>query len=429
MKHFHFSSKIFLILFLALLAGCGNLIELRNEIREANTTLTRLSGQVLSPVCPDCPTIVVALGDHTGKQVTAYRVLEHPGAFDLVAVRATSYLFAFHDNNGDFEFQADEPYGWLAFSEPLMPGKKLTDLKIDIQSFTHIQPPPEALGNLFHLRGVALGAVNNVQLGKVVDLDHPRFDADMAGLGMWQPLRFLKEAYAGIYFLEPYSPPKIPVVFIHGINGSPRDFAALIAQLDPQKFQPWVFYYPSGLDVGALGDGLLGMLTELQHRYDFGELHIVAHSMGGLVSRQYLDACERASSCSYVRSFVSISTPFGGHAAAQSGVDYSPVVMPAWRSMAPGSRFLKNLFVRTLPPGLPHYLLFGYRNDHLIASESGDGVISLESQLRNEAQLEAVGLRGFNENHVSILGNRDLHAYVNQILLSNTRNRMLSAQK
>lgn len=427
--HIRLLAILLLLPFLLLSAGCGNLIDLRRDIDELRTSLDRFSGTVESSGCADCSTIVVALEDFSGNKINAYRVLERPGDFELVALRGARYLFAFHDNNGDLEFQPDEPFGWQEVPQSVAQGTQGDGLKIWISTVSPLQPQPILLGHLALLRGASAGTVNDVQLGKLAALDESRFDRDMAGMGMWQPLRFLKEGYAGVYFLEPYSKHKVPVVFIHGINGSPRDFAALIARLDRRKFQPWVFYYPSGFHARALGDGLLGALSALQHLHDFDELHLVAHSMGGLVGRQYLDRCERAGSCAYLRSFTTIATPFGGHAAAQSGIDYSPVVMPAWRSMAPEGKFLKNLFARPLPQGVLHYLLFGYRNDQLIGAGSSDGVISLESQLRHEAQLEAVALRGFNEDHVSILGNPLLHADVNQILQSNTRDFVFSAQR
>ena len=49
----------------------------------------------------------------------------------------------------------------------------------------------------------------------------------------------------------------------------------------------------------------------------------VAHSTGGLVSRGYL----------------LISTPWGGHKGAETGVKRAPVVVRVWRDMVPGSEY------------------------------------------------------------------------------------------
>lgn len=399
------------------LAGCGNFLELRKELKEADSRLGRISGTVRSPDCERCPTILVALGDTEGKKVHTYRVMDHPEAFDMVTLGDSRYVFGFNDLNNDFQFQADEPSGWLRLPENFSAGKRFNGIELVLKRQAADAAP--AFGNLFSLRGKTLGMID-VRLGSLADLSDARFDQDLAALGMWQPLRFMKEGYSGIYFLEPFTPEKIPVLFVHGINGSPRDFSALISRLDREKFQPWVIYYPSGLEIGALGDGMLGMLTEIHHRYRFKHLNVVAHSMGGLVTRSYLGACARNDDCAYLLSFVSISSPFGGHSAAQSGVDYSPVVVPAWRSMAPNSPFLRQLFNQPLPGQLPHHLIFGFRTAGIISATSGDGTITLASQLRQEAQHQAASQRGFDEDHMSILGSGPVIDYINEWLVSKT---------
>jgi pimeloyl-ACP methyl ester carboxylesterase len=395
-----------------LLSACGNFLDLRKDLREANDHLAQLAGVVSSPSCRDCPTILVALGDEAGKIVHSYRIYEHPGDFEIITFGGAKYLLAFNDLNDDFEYRAGEPCAVKALPDTFGPGKRVDHLELTLDPGNQCS---SHFGNLFKLRGSTNGEID-VELGKVVALDDPMFEPRVATIGMWQPLRFMKEGHAGLFFLEPYSRSKVPVLFVHGINATPRDFTSLIARLDRKKYQPWVLYYPSGLEIGALGDGLLAMLSELQHRYDFQQLHLISHSMGGLVSRAYLGACVKSESCSYLRSFISISAPFGGHEAAQSGVDRAPTVMPVWRSLAPGSPFLNELFATPLPHDLPHHLLFGYHNTSLISRQSGDGSISLASQLRYEAQQQAADQRGFNEDHGSILLSDEMLDYVSDLL-------------
>ena len=395
-----------------LLAGCTNFMELRQELQESKTQLGRIAGTVVSPSCADCPTILVALDDLEGRVVHTYRVYERPGAFQMVTFGGSRYLFGFNDLNNDFQYQQGEPSGWVRLPEKFAAGTRVEHIELSLSRTPGNVP---AFGNLFDLRGMTLGTID-VELGKLADLADARFDPDIANLGMWQPLRFMKDSYAGIYFLGPYDAGKSPVLFVHGINGSPRDFAAMIATLDRSRFQPWVLYYPTGIDLASLGDGVLGTLSELRHRYPFKRLHIVAHSMGGVVVRSYLSACAKARNCNYLRSFTSISPPLGGHQAAQSGVDYAPVVMPVWRSMAPGSSFMTTLFATPLPRQVHHHLIFGYRNNVLVGKTSGDGTITLASQLRKEAQAQAVTQRGFDEDHLTILKSDEVSAYVNGLL-------------
>lgn len=401
-----------------LVAGCTNFSELRQELNEARSQLGRVSGHVVSKSCPDCPTILVALDAPTAKQVHTYRVYERPGHFEMVTFGGSRVLFGFNDLNNDFEYQASEPSGWVRLPDDFSAGKRADHIELELTE--HNAGASPTFGNLFDLRGMTLGTID-VELGAQAGLEEARFDADKAELGLWQPLRFMKDGYAGIYFLETYDPEKTPVLFVHGINGSPRDFSTLIGSLDRQQFQPWVLYYPSGLELTAMSDGMYGMLTELHHRYSFKDLYLVAHSMGGLVSRGYLKGCAKSGNCRYLRSFTSISSPFGGHLAAQSGINYAPVVIPVWRSMAPDSRFLQGLFAEGLPGDIPHHLLFGYRNNVLVGRTSGDGTITLASQLRDEAQTQASSQRGFDEDHLSILEAPALLEHFNRLVQAKPR--------
>ena len=414
------SKLVLIVVSSMLLAACSNLLSLRNDLNQSKNSFVRLSGEIDSPLCSACPVIVVAMGDRSGKDIHAYRVLEGAGSFQMMALVGTRHLFAFNDLNNDFEYQPDEPSGWYDLPAIAPLGERIERIDFDLNPLPVDATGWPAMGNLFDLRK-GKAALLSIQLGLQVGLDNPRFDADLATLGMWQPLHFARQGYVGIYFVEEYSPAKTPVLFVHGINGSPRDFAAMIAKLDREKFQPWFLYYPSGLDLRVLGDGMFGMLSELNHRYPFHDLHIVAHSMGGLVARSFLSGCVRDDHCDYVRSFTSISTPFGGQKEAKTGVDYSPVVMPVWKSIVPGSRFLADLFRRPLPSGVPHYLLFSYLNTSVTSFASSDGTILLASQLRPEAQAQATAIRGFDEDHMGILGNAAVNVYLNGILVAHDR--------
>ena len=55
----------------------------------------------------------------------------------------------------------------------------------------------------------------------------------------------------GLYFLQPYDPDRIPVVFVHGLISTPFDWVQTIngLQADPEirkHYQFWVFGYPTG---------------------------------------------------------------------------------------------------------------------------------------------------------------------------------------
>ena len=57
--------------------------------------------------------------------------------------------------------------------------------------------------------------------------------------------------------LQEYDARRMPVIFVHGMSGTPLDFSAAIASLDRSKYQPWVLYYPSGLRLDMVSDYLV----------------------------------------------------------------------------------------------------------------------------------------------------------------------------
>ena len=112
--------------------------------------------------------------------------------------------------------------------------------------------------------------------------------------------------------------------------------------------------------------------------------------------------------------FVSIATPWGGHKAAETGVKTAPAVVRVWIDMSPGSEYLKSLYARD--PGVPHYLLFTFRQGGVSLGEANDGAVTVASQLRAEAQQGAVRIEGFNETHMSVLESAAVSERLNALL-------------
>jgi pimeloyl-ACP methyl ester carboxylesterase len=394
-------------------AGCGNFSRLAADIMESAGTLRLVSGSLQAPACERCELIVAVLGDERGDAIHNYRVFEHPGNFRIAALNTSRYLFAFQDLNRDFTYQDNEPGAWFDLAGRDIDRNSVADIVLEIGA-PLVRPGPRVAG-LFELRGTGLGHID-ILLGKVTTIDDPRFDKEAAERGMWEPLGYMKTGHAGIFLLEPFDPFRIPVLFVHGINGTPQNFRALIDSLDRSRFQVWVINYPSGFDLRALGDGLLGVLAELRLRYDFQRMHIVAHSMGGLLIREYLSECSRARACDYVDKVISVATPYAGIENMSLYLDLATVVMPVWRNLLPDGPFLSMLFNDPLPPGASLHIAFAYLSDRSPTGKPGDGVVSLKTQLRDDAQREASSLRGFNEDHVSVLTSKELQAYVNAVL-------------
>ena len=277
------------------------------------------------------------------------------------------------------------------------------------------------LGGCAHLEPAfpkGLTGENLLQLrsrsGRIADPAEEAFSERRAMHGYWKPGKFHINGGANVYFLEPYNPDRIPILFIHGAAGSPRDWRYFFDNLDRDRYQAWFFYYPSGSSMDSTSKLLLTQLEELRKRYGLQELYITAHSMGGLLARSLL--VRHGRHLSYVKLFISISTPWGGDGFAEFGTRHSPVVIPSWKDLRPFGPFLKALFDDRLPPSLDYYLFFGYRKGRGLLRPNSDGTVTLRSQLAPQAQAEATGVFGFDEDHVGILSSQEVLARYKAVL-------------
>jgi len=388
--------------------------QLNDDLSKLDDISHLFTGTVTTEVLQFHATVVVALEDREAERIISFRMMSGPGVFEIRSARSPTWFFAYADMNKDLRFQPDEPYGWASQAQAFTPTSDAT-YNVDIVIGSADQPPfPELLIDVpleNHLNNYIRS-----HIGTVSSLDDPLFSDLQGKKGLWQPFAFMEDGGTGLHFLQPYDPGKTPVLFVHGINGSPQDFESLIGQLDQSRFQPWIVSYPSGLRLSWLARGVFQFLEVLHRQYDFDGLHVVAHSMGGLVSRGSVNLCAENGTCDYLRSFTTISTPWNGVASAQSGVKWAPAVVPVWNDLGPDSEYVSTLFDTPLPDELPHHLLFGFQQDNFLSSQSSDGVINLSSQLRDAAQDQARMIRGFDEGHVSILHSDAVVSNVNELL-------------
>ena len=401
--------RLIALTFLSVVMTACTLSRLEDDLEAGATETYEIDGTVVLFKDTNQPVMVVATRNADGSDIYGWRVLTGSGEFNFVSPNEPLYFFAFIDANSDFVLQEDELFG---FSEAALPSE-LTGQTIRIAiPDKQTMPAPEALIEYPLL--TRLGANGNLsfQVGTVTTLDNPVFSLEQAKKGLWEPYSFLFDGVGGVYFLQPYDKGKTPVLFVHGIDGSPAQFRNIVDRLDREKYQAWVYYYPSGLSLVTISQGLREFIEILGRLYDVDDLHVVAHSMGGLAAKGAINYCVKDVDCAYIKSLQTISTPWAGVASAASGVKWSPTVVPVWRDIEPDSLFIQTLFEAPFPKDTAFNLIFGFKQDSFLAGSSGDGVIKLNSQLRPEAQEQAASIRGFDEGHVSILSNEEVIAWL-----------------
>lgn len=406
------------IVLAAALAGCGMFAV--KEQQQKLDALCRIGGRVDAERREAVP-IVVVLARRAGDswQGVDHFVLEGPGQWLLAASPGAYGVAAFQDLNRDLKQQPGEPYVGLD-RERLVTcaaGDRHTDLAL------HIPARSAAIAGTLDITALQARSVHEQlelslgqlsAVGEIASLDDPRFDAALAEDGLWRPFDFLFKGHPGVYFLGAYDSTRMPVLFVHGINGTPANFRTLIGRLDRRRFQPWVYYYPSGASLAGVADHLTQTMRKLELQHGFGSFAVVAHSMGGLVSRGFLQRYRAGGGKAKIPLFVSIATPWDGHKGAELGVRTAPAVVRVWIDMSPGSDYLRSLYAAD--PGAPHYLMFSFRQSGVSRGEASDGAVTVASQLHPAAQQGAMRIEGFDETHMSVLESVAVSERLNALL-------------
>lgn len=401
-----------LILFLFTAAGCS--LKKIHEQTSLADNLGSIKGKIKVTSDQTGPVVVLRYRDQNGIPALQRTILASgDGQYEFYAEPGKHYIAAFVDVNKDGKYQPEEHgnyYGAPATIE--VAGRQV----VTIETITISGAVPKLPTGIKPIDRT-LAVWKNI--GTVVALDDPRFNLENYTMGLWKPLDFLEKAEGGLFFLQEYQQEKIPILFIHGVLNGPTLWKQVIETLDTNHFQPWVFYYPSGLRLDVISDYLTEAVSQMQHKYGFNNLYVVAHSMGGLVTRSFVKkyvgrAAENAKILSLV---ITVNSPMGGMATAAPGVENSPIVVPSWRDVAPESKFLKDIYRWKWPEEIPYHLVISY-----LDGESGDGVVPLQSQSPRQLKAEATRIYVFNNEHSGTILDKEFHVTLGQIF----KNRLLS---
>ena len=336
------------------------------------------------------------------------------GYYSVLLPEGTYDLLVFADLNRDDQFGDDEVVGRMELGARLVVSRAQAadgffvagpTLRLD-----YAHPSVEDLPVPIKV------AVND---HVVISLDDELFDPGYGLMGLYNPSKLLEQTQGYFFGLEPFDEEKTQVLFVHGATGTPRNWKYLVDGLDRSQFQPWFFYYPSGLPLDRTGAILAQSIVRIaaSPRLHLERLIIVAHSMGGLVARSALNRLSVPSKPTYLKMFISLSTPYGGHDAARAAVEHAPDVIPSWYDLAPGSPYLRTLTASPLPPDLPFFLLFGYANPGRVHfGPSNDGVVTIRSELDLAVHLPATHSYGFDVSHDEILENATVRDVFNELI-------------
>lgn len=392
--------------FFTLFAGCA-FQKLEKELQEYDKSYA-IIGQV-KDVPKEHSSIVVILYQYRDPEtvVSQYLLTDSTSHYSFIVSEGVYQIVAFEDLNNNLTYDDGELYGFPDDFKPTTinaekmltlgeKSKKGLDFTLSLRMNF-----PDSLPRSVPSRLIAGKTLK--KLGVVTRLDNELFTLEKGSLGFWKPLSFLKQIGIGIFFTEPYDPAKIPVLIVHGALGTPLGWEAIVEKLDPDKYQPLYFYYPSGFRLDAISDTLNAYVKELYDEYHFERMYVMAHSMGGLVSRSFIMKNMVAENHSYIKKFISISTPWGGVRTATLGLKYAPTAIPSWHDVSPDSAFLDVLYKERLPEELEFYLIFGVQGKCSMMMENNDGTVEIASEIDYRAQSDADGFYGFDEDHMSIL--------------------------
>jgi pimeloyl-ACP methyl ester carboxylesterase len=390
-----------------LLSACV-IQDLHQDMKEVEDNYGYFKGQV-NGSNEEADVLVVLMQVREGEDtIENIRTVSYGEVFYALVSRGDYYALAFEDTNGDFAYQPGEAA--VRIDDPIINwfGDMDIDDRVDpqslrVQSFDLSTETVLAGSVDVSLEAVQSATRNAENFLRVVTWDEPNFSAENIELGMWRPQAFIKDLGFGLYVLEDFDPDKNIIVMVHGISDSPKVFRELAGAI-PDDYQLMMFHYPSSSPLEYTSYALSELLDEVVKRYNVEQIDVLAHSMGGLVSKGMIyqaspDVRER------LRLFISIASPFGGHAAAAAGTKWAPVVAPVWWAMAPGSSYLQKIGSLDLSNGPKHHLFYTFAHERGGEREKDDTVVSVESQLIETSRDKAVAIYPMADSHVGVMTN------------------------
>jgi pimeloyl-ACP methyl ester carboxylesterase len=340
------------------------------------------------------------------RDTDTYIVLDRPGAYMIYVPAGTYHLYAFSDYDDSGLFDQGEAAGcYRAGDAPA----EVRVAEGEVRTGVNITAAPRrGSGAVFpHPLRVRDDAASHYQAanGDIVKIYDERFCTDNADRGWWSPSMFMKVFGAHVYAAQKYHSAKIPVLFVHGAQGTPQNWAYFLFRLDAGRYQPWFYYYPSGIRLSLASRLLYESLLDLKKRYGFTTLYIVAHSMGGLITRDLLTGHDLSREGITVKVYVTLASPWTGFESANMAFTVPSKKLPVWYDVTSASAFISRVLRAKLPPHVNYYLFYG-KEDSVAAGKALD----------ERAFGGAKEKFGFDVDHDSILTDRKVFSKFREVL-------------
>lgn len=367
-----------------------------------------IKGQITGADKGKVSTLIIAhrLADVSGESAE-YLAVDNSGVFMLYLPEGRYQLYTIADYNHNGIYENDEISGvYGSFFSPKEISIRENELITDVVIRT-ARPDGNQINfsweaALKKKQDVVKQITHN---GQVLKIYHEYYSPENAQTGYWHPSSFMKVFGAHIYMVGEYSPRKIPILFVHGTEGSPQNWIYLYMRLDQSRYQPWFFYYPSGIRLSLAAALLNEELRELHKKYGFQKMGIVAHSVGGLTTRSCLTRFAFDNQNNFIKLFVTFATPWSGFGLADASQILIHKSIPVWVDMGTQSPFIKTTLENRLPPNVHHYIFYGENDKHCGSTATDDRAVT-----------SAVETFAFNCDHTSILSDRKVFLKFNEIL-------------
>ena len=226
----------------------------------------------------------------------------------------------------------------------------------------------------------------------------------------------------------------IPLLLIHGIHGESGYFDGQFENnLESKGYDVWKFYYPNDQKIVYSASLLSDSLQYVNSQYIPNKVNIVAHSMGGLVTRAYMEnMASDPNNYAYdyqenVNKFVMLGTPNNGafianHVRSVGSlgvacdalneilgrfVTGTPFVVvspdePAYEDLSIGSQFLWDLNSKNISKQKDTLILAGQQDIIpcvLFEADNSDSIVSVASASKIDDEIPLLIL---NKNHITL---------------------------